>query len=152
MTVDSRAKGARTENTVKELLKKHTGLKWERVPGSGALDPKHGLKADLYIPGTTNIYAVEVKGYEADHLTSQVLTSKTPQLLEFWKQAVRQAAQVGKKPLLCFKYDRSKVFVAFGDFPSTDKYRWFFINAEGFEFYAAVLEDWLVHENPKFIA
>ena len=69
MVVDARAKGARTETTVRDLLKKHTGLGWERVPGSGALDPKHLLKGDLYVPGRTNLWCVEVKGYAEDHLT-----------------------------------------------------------------------------------
>ena len=55
MSVDPRAKGARTETTVRDLLKKHTGLAWERVPGSGALDPKHQLKGDLYVPGRTEV-------------------------------------------------------------------------------------------------
>ena len=113
MSVDPRAKGARTETTVRDLLKKHTGLAWERVPGSGALDPKHLLKGDLYVPGRTNLWCVEVKGYAEDHLTSHLLTSKTPQLVEFWQQTTRQGTQVGKKPLLIFKFDRSKVFVAY---------------------------------------
>lgn len=33
MVVDARAKGARTETTVRDLLKKHTGLGWEREIG-----------------------------------------------------------------------------------------------------------------------
>jgi hypothetical protein len=148
--VDSRAKGARTETVVRDLLKKHTGLAWERVPGSGALDPKHGLKADLYVPGRTNLFAVEVKGYAEDHLTSQILTGKNPQLLEFWKQSVRQGHQVNKSPLLIFKFDRSKVFVAFEEMP-TETFRYMFIQCDGFEFFVSLLEDWLVNEKPEFV-
>jgi len=149
--VDSRAKGARTETVVRDALKKHTGLGWERVPGSGALDPKHLLKGDLYVPGRTNLWCVEVKGYKEDHLTSQLLTSKTPQLIEFWEQSVRQGIQVGKKPLLIFKFDRSKVFVAFDDMPNSQNYRCIYYNHESHEFYVALLEDWLVHEQPEFV-
>jgi hypothetical protein len=149
--VDARAKGARTESVVRDVLKKHTGLGWERVPGSGALDPKHQLKADLYVPGRTNIFAVEVKGYAEDHLTSHVLTSKSPQLLEFWKQSVRQANQVNKSPLLIYKFDRSKIFVAFEDMPTQNNYRYMFIQADGFEFFTALLEDWLNNEKPVFV-
>ena len=148
--VDSRAKGARTETLVKEVLKKHTGLGWERVPGSGALDPKHQLKADLYVPGRTNLYAVEVKGYAEDHVSSALLTGKSPQLIEFWKQSVRQGQQVNKKPLLTFKFDRSKIFVAFADMP-TSSYRYIFVAIDGHEFYVALLEDWLTNEQPKFV-
>lgn len=151
MVVDARAKGARTETTVRDLLKKHTGLGWERVPGSGALDPKHQLKGDLYVPGRTNLWCVEVKGYAEDHLTSHLLTSKTPQLVEFWEQTLRQGKQVGKKPLLIFKFDRSKVFVAFDDMPNSQDYRCIYYNHESHEFYVALLEDWLKYEQPEFV-
>ena len=149
--VDSRAKGARTESTIRDLLKKLTGLKWERVPGSGALDPKHQLKGDLYVPGQTNLYAVEVKGYAEDLINSTLLTGKNPQLLEFWKQAVRQGHQVNKKPLLIFKFDRSKVFVAFEDLPKTMAYRCILISVDGHDFYVALLEDWVKHDQPQFV-
>jgi hypothetical protein len=149
--VDSRAKGARTETVVRDMLRKHTGLGWERVPGSGALDPKHQLKGDLYVPGRTNEFCVEVKGYAEDHLTSQILTSKTPQILEFWKQTTRQGHQVNKHPLLIYKFDRSKIFVAFEDMPTQNNYRYMFIQCDGFEFFTALLEDWLTHEKPNFV-
>ena len=45
--VDSRAKGARGETIVRDKLRELTGLQWERVPGSGALDPKHKLTSVL---------------------------------------------------------------------------------------------------------
>ena len=148
--VDSRAKGARTETVVRDALKKHTGLGWERVPGSGALDPKHQLKGDLYVPGRTNLWCVEVKGYAEDHISSALLTGKSPQLIEFWKQSVRQGQQVNKKPLLAFKFDRSKIFAAFLDMPTTT-YRYLFVSIDEHEFYVALLEDWLVNEQPQFV-
>lgn len=148
--VDVRAKGAKAETDAKNILKKYTGLGWERVPGSGALDEKHLMKGDLYCPGKDNLYAVEVKHYEDDHLTSQILTSKNPQLLDWWKQAVRQGIQVSKKPLLIFKHNRSKFFVAFEDIPTAD-YRKVFIEVLEHSFYVAVLEDWLQFEKPQFI-
>jgi hypothetical protein len=151
MTVDARAKGARTETTVRDLLRKHTKLTWERIPGSGALDPKHQLKGDLYVPGQTNLWCVEVKGYAEDHLTSAILAGKNPQLIEFWKQTIRQGQQVNKKPLLIFKYDRSKVFVAFEEMPTTNTYRYVFVNCDEHEFYVALLEDWLFNEPVKFV-
>lgn len=149
--VDPRAKGARTETLARDALRKHTKLTWERVPGSGALDPKHQLKGDLYVPGRTNLYAVEVKGYAEDHINSTLLTGKNPQLLEFWKQTTRQGHQVNKKPLLIFKFDRSKLFVAFEDMPSHTGYRCLLVNIEGFEFFVALLDDWLQFENPIFV-
>lgn len=148
--VDVRAKGAKAETDAKIILKKHTGLGWERTPGSGALDEKHLLKGDLYCPGKENLYCVEVKHYEEDHLTSQILTSKNPQLIEWWQQATRQGLQVGKKPLLIFKHNRSKMFVAFEDLP-TSEYRKIYVEVLQYSFYIAILEDWLLHEKPKFI-
>ena len=149
--VDSRDKGARAELAVRDVMRKATGLKWERVPGSGALDEKHGLKGDLYVPGEKNLYAVEVKHYADDHLTSAVLTGKNPQLLEWWKQAIRQGTQISKMPLLIYKFDRSKIFAAFTEMPSAD-YRNLYLSIDGYEFYTSLLDEYLANEKPKFIA
>lgn len=148
--VDPRAKGARGETQVRDMLRLHTKLQWERTPGSGALDEKHGLKGDLYIPNKENMYCVEVKNYEEDHLTSQILTGKDPQLITWWEQAVRQGGQVGRKPLLIFKFNRSKIFVAYQDMP-VGPYRTIFIDVKGHSFYTALLEDWLILDKPQFV-
>ena len=113
--VDSRAKGRTGETAAKEILRKHTKLPWERTPLSGALDAKHGLKGDLYIPNANNTFCVEVKSYKDDHLTSKVLTSKSPTIYGWWEQTLRESAQTNKLPLLMFKYNRSKWFVATGE-------------------------------------
>ena len=68
-----------------------------------------------------------------------------------WEQAVRQGTQTTRLPLLIFKHDRSKWFVAFTEMP-TYNYRYVFVNFEDYEFYVATLEDWIKSENPKFIA
>lgn len=148
--VDSREKGARAEIGARDILRKNTELQWERVPGSGALNEKHLLKGDLYVPGKDNKYVVEVKHYADDHLTSAVLTGKNPQIIEWWEQAIRQGKQVSKKPLLIFKFDRSKYFAAFEDFPSHN-YRYMFVSVKEYEFYTALLEDYLIYEKPRFI-
>lgn len=151
MAVDSRAKGARAETVIRDKLRELTGLQWERVPSSGALDPKHGLKGDLYVPNEKNLWVVEVKHYAEDHLTSKVLTDKNPQLLEWWDQAIRQGTQVDKFPLLIFKHDRSKIFCAFTDV-ATGLYDNFMVSAKDRFFTVALLEDFITHERPKFIA
>lgn len=112
MAVDSKDKGVRGETQVKELLTKLTGHNWQRVPSSGALNPVHQLKGDLYVVSAINHYCVEVKNYEEDHLTSKILTNKSSPFISWWSQACRQADQVGKKPALFFKYNRSKIFLA----------------------------------------
>jgi hypothetical protein len=148
--VDVRAKGATAETKARDELRKLTGLKWERVPGSGALDPKHQLKGDLYVPGEGNLYCVEMKHYKDNHLDSTLLTGKSPQLLEWWSQATRQGTQVDKEPLLIFKHDRSKLFCAFKTMPTAD-YRFLFINVPPHEFYVSLLDDFINNEKPKFI-
>ena len=150
MVTDSRAKGARAETVVRDKLRELTGLNWERVPSSGALDPKHGLKADLYVPNEKNLYAVEVKHYKDTQLDSSILTAKDPLLLTWMAQAIRQGEQVSKTPLLIFKHDRSPLFVAFDSMP-TSNYRFFYISAKGLEFYVSLLDEWYKAEQPKFI-
>ena len=148
--VDSRDKGARAETVVRDVMRKATGLGWERTPGSGALDPKHQLKGDLYVPGKENLYCVEVKHYKDDHFTSALLTGKSPQLLVWWEQALRQGIQVSKKPLLIFKHDRGKLFCAWDDLVESD-INHVYVSVNGYVFYIALLEDFLLNETPKFI-
>ncbi len=148
--VDARQKGSRAESDVKKFLIEKTGLPWERVPGSGALDEKHKLKGDIYLPDCKNFYCIEVKHYKDSHITHHLLSSKNPQILEWWQQCTRQAIQTGRKPLLIFKHDRSKLYCAFEDFPNGDNYNMLFIRTNGKEFYIALLEEWLINEAPKF--
>lgn len=148
--VDVRAKGATAESKIRDELRKATGLKWERTPGSGALNEKHGLKGDLYVPNEGNLFCVECKHYKDDHFTTKLLTDKQPQIIEWWEQTLRQGKQVGRKPLLLFKHDRSKVFAAYEDMPDND-FRFVFMNLLGYNFYISLLSEWLQHEKPKFI-
>lgn len=146
--VDSREKGARAENSAKHILIKHTGLLWQRVPGSGALSPEHMLKGDLYVPEVNNIYCIEVKHYKDDQISTKLITDKTPQFNLWWEQALRQAKQVNKEPLLIFKHDRSKFFVAcFLDVNPIIKQ----LYIEELSVFICLLEDWLIVEKPKFI-
>lgn len=147
--VDSRQKGARVELQIRDILRKYTNLGWERVPMSGALSANHGLKADLYVPNSLNIFAVEVKGYADDHLTSKVLTNTSSPLLEWWDQCKRQAAQISRKPLLIFKYDRSKAFVAYEDIPQYVDH--LFVSTQNRMFYVSELDKWILKENPRFV-
>ena len=73
--------------------------------------------------------------------------------MAFWEQAVRQGKQVGRRPLLIFKYDRSKVFVAIdvADFVPTDTHPYVFVCRDQHSFYVMLLEDWLVNDIPKFV-
>jgi len=136
----SKAKGSRAESALCKVLTPITGWNWERIPLSGSLDAKHGLKGDVYIPKQLNKYCVEVKHYKDDHLTSKMLSSKSPQVLDWWEQTIRETEENEvENPLLVFKFDRSKWFCAFLEEPIND-YRHFYFS-DGF--YLAKLDDYL---------
>ena len=138
--VDSRAKGARGEYLVRDMLRTYTGLKFERVPASGALEY---LKGDLYVPHAKNKYCIEVKNYKESPLTDKIFTqTRTNNLIRWWKKLCIQAEGGGQEPLLFFKYDRSKVFVVGEDQPLKIDYMYI----STLECYVMLAEDWLIHE------
>ena len=145
--VDSRAKGARGEYLVRDMLREATGLKFERVPASGALEY---LKGDLYVPNQRNFYCIEVKNYKDSPLTDKIFTAKrTNNIIKWWKKIIIQAKGGDQKPLLFFKYDRSKVFVVTGEKPeNTLEYMYI----RFLECYILLAEDWLEHEEVEFIS
>lgn len=149
-TVNPRAKGVRAETQIRDQLRVLTGLQWERVPSSGALDPKHLLKGDLYVPGEKNLYAVEVKHYAESHIDHLLVSGKNHQLLKWVIQTIRQGKQVDKKPLLIFKHDRSPNYCAFIDIPEFSE-PFIYVSKEGYEFYISLLEDFINNNKPKFI-
>ena len=145
--VDSRAKGARGEYLVRDMLRDATGLKFERVPSSGALEY---LKGDLYVPNQRNYYCIEVKNYKDSPLSDKVFTQpKTNNLVKWWKKIVIQAIGGDQKPLLFFKYDRSKVFVVTEQKPK-NTIEYLFIRF--LDCYVLLAENWLKHEKVEFIS
>ena len=149
MAVDPRAKGARGEVIVKDLLTKYTKLPWQRTPLSGALDVKHMMKGDLYLPNSANRFCIEVKNYKESPLDATLFTSKTNNLVMWWTKIKEQAKLCKQEPLLFFKYDRSKVFVVTEEFPEVlDKYLYIsWLNC-----YIMICEEWLGKEQIKWLA
>lgn len=149
MAIDSRQKGARGEATVCRKLKALTDYDWERTPLSGALDAKHLLKGDVYIPDVNNVFCVEVKFYAEDHLSSTILGNKTNKIREWWLQTIREASQVHKEPLLIYLWSYSKhIYVATAREPAhVSTYIKVSLNGTG-SFYIMMLEDWIMGENP----
>ena len=144
--VDSRAKGARGEYLVRDMLREHTGHQFERVPSSGALEY---LKGDLYVPHAKNRFCIEVKNYAESPLTDKIFTApKTNNLIQWWKKLIVQAENGNQEPLLFFKYNRSPVFVCAPEPPeSTDHY--IFISFLGC--FVLLAEEWLTKEKVKFL-
>ena len=144
--VDSRAKGARGEYLVRDLLRQYTNLQFERVPSSGALEY---LKGDLYVPHEKNKYCIEVKNYSESPLTDKIFTApRTNNLIKWWNKVVQQAHMGNQEPLLFFKYNRSPIFVVVKDKPQNFSL-WIDINFLGC--HVMVADEWLKNEKPEFL-
>ena len=144
--VDSRAKGARGEYLVRDMLREHSGLQFERVPSSGALEY---LKGDLYVPHEKNRFCIEVKNYAESPLTDKIFTaSKTNNLIRWWTKVVKQAIGGNQEPLLFFKYNRSPVFVVTNVKPKSTE-EWMYINF--LDCYVLLADQWLKKEEVSFI-
>ena len=143
--VDPRAKGAEGERQVRDLLRKHTELEFQRVPMSGALD---FMKGDVFLPNMHNNYCIEVKFYKDSHFGDKILTAKKSNgFIQWWNQTIEQAKKAGAKPALFFKYNRSKIFVAQKDKPENGL-DYMYVNFLGC--YVSLAQDWLLLEKPSF--
>jgi len=144
--VDSRAKGARGEYLVRDMLRAATNLQFERVPNSGALEY---LKGDLYVPNERNRFCIEVKNYSESPLTDKMFTAKkTNNLIRWWKKVVIQAEGGNQEPLLFFKYNRSPVFVVTAEHPEVVEDYMFVSFLDCFVMLADV---WLENEKVEFL-
>ena len=143
--VDPRAKGAEGERQVRDLLRKHTKLEFQRVPMSGALDY---MKGDIFLPNMHNNYCIEVKFYKDSHFNDKILTAlKSNIFIGWWDQTIEQAKKAGAKPALFFKYNRSKIFVAQRDEPENGL-NYMYVSHLGC--YVSLAHEWLLLENPGF--
>jgi len=142
--VDSRAKGARGEYLVRDMLRDASGLQFERVPSSGALSY---LKGDLYVPDEKNLFCIEVKNYEKSPFTDKIFTNQTNYLLLWWEKIVKQAELKLQQPLLFFKYSRSKVFVVTTLKPENTRYTY----VSWLDCYIMIAEEWLDQEKVEWI-
>lgn len=149
--VDSRQKGARAESKAKEALNEYLGEKlFERTPMSGALSEKHLLKGDLYLPGERNLYTIEVKSYKESAI-NHLMFGKAPKIIEWWSQTIRQASQNRDNiPLLMFKHDRSKFYIATEEINNIAEYPNIVYNYETYKIQISLLSDFLKYEKPKF--
>ena len=144
--VDSRAKGARGEYLVRDMLRDFTGYQFERVPSSGALEY---LKGDLYVPHAKNRFCIEVKNYESSPLSDKMFTApRTNNLIKWWKKLEQQAIKGDQEPLLFFKYNRSPVFVVTAEAPEKTKEYMFICFLQCFVLLA---EEWLRKEQLEFL-
>lgn len=139
-----RQKGALAEKKAAELLKEYTGLDFERTPGSGS----GTIKGDLYLPNKKNRFCIEIKHYEESHFNDKILTSSSNNFVNWWTKLQQQAKGSNKRPLLLFKYNRSKWFVTTDLKPlKLEKY----IDIPWLSCYTIEATEWLKTENIEWI-
>ena len=108
---NSRAKGARFENKLKEILNKHFNTnEFSRTPGSGAFASTHTLPEHLQIHGDIITpqnfkFVIEAKsGYNGCDL--QGALSPKNEIYSFIKQASKDGVSAKKPYILLFGQDR----------------------------------------------
>ena len=113
MSSKSKNKGRSFEYVVRDLFSEHFNNKFERVPLSGALEY---LKGDVYCPWLPDFdYCIEAKHHKEVPWNNLITAKKSSLLLDFWKQTCREADTMKKKPLLVYKWDRSKIYACWND-------------------------------------
>ena len=139
MVNKSKIKGTAYEAKIKRYLNSHLNIEFERMPLSGAIEY---LKGDLWTPHDTAAwpYCIECKHYK-DIQWNNLLTAKTTDLLQFWRQAEREAEVMKKKPLLIFRWNRSKDFIGWDDDIVVDHY--VEVKSFGCHFKITQLDDWI---------
>jgi len=136
----SKAKGSAFESKIKDKLNEEfPNLQFERVPLSGAISY---LKGDIWTPHDTASWpwCIEAKHY-AEIEWGNLLTAKSSDLHNFWRQTLREAEVMAKRPLLIFRANRSKDYVAYNDYIKVDNY--VEICSFGNRFKISLLDEWI---------
>lgn len=142
MVVSSRQKGKRGEELVKNFLEDKTGLSFSYTPGSGS----GALKGDLYLEKYRNVFCIEVKNYAESPFNDKILTNKTNDFVQWWTKLQKQSGTM--KPLLIFKYNRSKLFVCTEVKPANvEKY----IDIRWLNCYIMLLDEWIEKEEIEWL-
>lgn len=109
MPINSRNKGAKNERKIADLFTKWTGRKFAKTPASGGLQWKSSFsKGDIvctkeghYFP-----FCIEAKFHDKIDFSHLLIPSiKNIAILDFWKQASRDAKICNKIPLLFMRYN-----------------------------------------------
>lgn len=143
----SKAKGTAFEAKIAKKFTAEFGKEFRRVPLSGAIDY---LKSDIWVPSDTAWfpYVIECKHYK-DVKWNGFLTAKSSDIYKFWEQASEDANTMDKKPLLVFRWDRSKDFVAYSDDTQIDNY--VEVCSFGHKFRISLLDEWIPVIRSKLI-
>ena len=142
--MSQRDKGIRGEYKFRDVLRKYTGLRWERVPASGALEY---MKGDLYVPNMKNLYCIECKNYKDPVFSERAFGQlKSNNLVIWWNKIKSQAFHMKAKPLLLFRHDRSQNYALIQEEPLGCNY----VYISWLDAYMVVIEDWLDNNSVNF--
>jgi hypothetical protein len=138
-------KGSRFEYKIRDLLTARTGVKWDRVPMSGA----GAMKGDIYCLTNHYYYCFECKSFADSVIKENLLTAKSNNFYGWWEQCIREAEVMKRIPGLIFKMDRGKPLIAVTEdiielqafSLRTD------ITGEYIDVHIYLFEDWLAHKD-----
>lgn len=137
--VNPRQKGNLGERKVIEVLKKSFDLDFQQTPGSGS----GNIKGDIHIPKYKNNYCIEVKNYADSPFSDKMFTNKTNKLVEWWTKLKKDCRGV-QKPLLIYRYNRSKLFVVTSIKPKNVQR---YIDISWLNCYIMLLDEWIEQED-----
>lgn len=133
--VNSRTKGALGETKLIEFLKLKTDIDFTRTPGSGS----GKIKGDLTCPKSA--FCIEVKNYKEDPLGSPILCNKTSLIPQWWRKLKLQSKS--KKPLLFYRWNRSRWYVVTEQKPTNTKN---YLDFPALNCYILLAEEWIESE------
>ena len=139
MASKSKLKGTAYESKIAKLLTKELGLEFKRVPLSGSIEY---LKGDLWTPLDTASFkfTIECKHYKEINFTN-LLVAKSNDLFSFWEQAQEEAEVMKKRPLVIFRWNRSKDYVLFAE--DNDITDYIEVSSFSHKFKIVLLSDWI---------
>ena len=141
--VSPRQKGIRGEQQVLSILNRLTEEEWTTTPGSGS----GKIKGDLQVIGKYNLFCVEVKFYKDCGFNSKIYTQKSNNIYKWWSKLCKQAKDMKQEPLLIFRENHGKFFVATTRKPE-NTLRYMHIGWLGA--YILIAEHWLEKEEIQF--
>ncbi len=113
-------KGSRFEYQIRDLLTDKCGVKWDRVPMSGA----GAMKGDLYCLTNHYYYCIECKSFKDSVIMENLLSAKSNNFYGWWEQCCREAETMHRQPALVFKKDRGQPLIAVAeDLPQLNQFR-----------------------------
>ena len=137
----SKAKGSAFEAKLAKALTSEFGKEFRRVPLSGALEWMKGdiicIKDTAWFP-----WCIEAKHYKEINWNS-LLTAKSADMYSFWEQTQREADVMEKRPLLIFRWDRSKDYVAYAVDDPVQADSYIEVSSFGHSFRIALFTDWV---------